>query len=95
MSQAHDDMLWTPMAEAVPEKWRYSRRDRDGEPPWRYTLRTHMALYGSWRKLQEHRHGLCPYLLELGTLDVCRMPHALELARPDASAGRSICSASA
>ena len=66
LPSAHDDLLWTPMAEALPDKWRYSRRDRDGEPPWKYTLRTHEALYGSWRKLQEHRQGLCPYLPELG-----------------------------
>ena len=66
---AHDDALWLPIAEALPAKWVYSKRDRDGEPPWEYTLRTRYGLYGAWVKLHNHRRGLCPYLCELGRVE--------------------------
>lgn len=65
---AHDDVLWLPIADTLPSKWAYSRRDRGGEPAWKYTLRMREGLYGAWRKLNEHRAGKCPYLHDLGSV---------------------------
>ena len=66
---AHDDALWLPIADALPSKWAYSRRDRGGEAVWSYCLRMRTGLYGAWRKLNLHRAGECPYLRKLGTVD--------------------------
>ena len=66
---AHDDALWYPIADSLPAKWAYSRRDRGSVSPWAYTMRTRDGLYGAWRKLNDHRAGKCPYLLELGRVD--------------------------
>ena len=66
---AHDDVLWMPLADALPSTWSYSRRDRQGEQPWRYTLRIRESLYGSWFMLTSHRAGDAPYLAELGTVE--------------------------
>jgi len=66
---AHDDVLWLPLADTLPTKWAYSRRDREGEHCWSYTLRMRDGLWGMWRKLQEHRSGKCPYLRELGRVE--------------------------
>ena len=66
---AHDDALWLPFADALPSKWAYSRRDREDEPPWHYTLRIREGLFGAWRKLNDHQAGRLPYLLEIGTVE--------------------------
>lgn len=65
---AHDDSLWMPIADALPAKWAYSKRDRGDEAPWAYTLRMRDGLYGAWKKLNDHEAGLCPYLAEIGTV---------------------------
>jgi len=68
-SVAHDDVLWRPKADGLPEKWAYDRAERHGEPAWAYTLRVRRGLYGAWAKLNEHRAGNFPYLSELGVVD--------------------------
>jgi len=72
-SAAHDDVLWLPIANAVPSKWAYSHVHRDGEPPWACALRVRFGLYGAWKMLTEHRCGNCPYLAEVGTLEGGRL----------------------
>ena len=57
---AHHDVLWLPIANAVPEKWAYRHVHREGEPPWACALRVRYGLYGSWKMLTEHRSGKCP-----------------------------------
>ena len=66
---AHDDLMWMPIADALPAKWAYSKRDRGDEPPWKYTLRMRDGLYGAWRKLNDHRAGACPYLCDIGRVE--------------------------
>ena len=56
-SLAHDESLWMPMADALPSKWAYSKRDRGGEEPWAFTLRVREGLYGAWKKLNDHKAG--------------------------------------
>ncbi len=58
-----------PIAESLPPDWAYSKRDRGGEPAWRYALRMREGLYGSWRMLTEHRQGLFPYLHQIGRVE--------------------------
>jgi len=66
---AHDDLLWLPLGDALPNGYAYSNRDRGCEPVWRYTLRLRQGLYGSWHMLTEHRAGTHPYLNELGRFE--------------------------
>ena len=66
---AHDDLVWRQLGDALPAGYAYSKRDRAGEPVWKYTLRTRLSLFGSWRMLTEHRAGAEPYLAELGTYE--------------------------
>lgn len=65
----HEDALWLPIAEALPNEYAYSKRDRSGERPWQYALRLRHGLYGSWHMLTEHRAGTEPYLAELGRFE--------------------------
>ena len=51
-----------PIAESLPPDWAYSKRDRGGEPAWRYALRMREGLHSLPRLLRDHGYTTAAYV---------------------------------
>ena len=65
----HEDALWLPIAEALPNEYAYSKRDRSGERPWQYALRLrHGTMVRGYHKasMRSLRRALLSPLASMG-----------------------------